>query len=219
MSSALIALAGFESYCGRSPDLVARDLEGFFALLTKWQKAQNLVSRETLSSFWERHVRDSLQLLPLLEPNQQIIVDLGSGGGFPAIPLAIASQGSLSQFIMVDSNRRKISFLRAAILEFDLNAQALDQRIEDVDLSDIGAPDLITCRATASLEQILKLSRPLRTPETSALLHKGREFREEIIKARAKFDFDVVSYPSETDPDSAILRLTQIQDQSITKDS
>jgi 16S rRNA (guanine527-N7)-methyltransferase len=65
---------------------VEADLDAYEALLRKWNAVQNLVSRETLHELRPRHIDDSLQLLPLMRPSDRRIIDLGSGGGFPAIP-------------------------------------------------------------------------------------------------------------------------------------
>ena len=68
---------------------VQSDLDTFASLLRKWNAVQNLVSRETLDELWPRHIDDSLEILPLLRSTDLSILDIGSGGGFPAIPLAI----------------------------------------------------------------------------------------------------------------------------------
>jgi len=89
------------------------DLEHYAALLRKWNAVQNLVSRETLAEIWPRHIEDSLQLVPLLRPHDRQIIDLGSGGGLPAIPMAIASRETERRFTLVEPVAKKASFLRA----------------------------------------------------------------------------------------------------------
>ena len=93
-AAAVEAIQPYVQYLSRLPSEVAGDFECFEALLVKWQKAQNLVSRETLTSFWTRHVVDSLQLLRRLEPSDATFLDLGSGGGFPAIPRRVGRPGA-----------------------------------------------------------------------------------------------------------------------------
>ncbi|MCB1516239.1 MAG: 16S rRNA (guanine(527)-N(7))-methyltransferase RsmG [Hyphomicrobiaceae bacterium] len=205
------ALEGFEDALTRPTNLVVGELESFFAELQKWQRAQNLVSRETLGNFWNRHVRDSLQLLPHLSGLGKNMIDAGSGGGFPALPVAIAQKGSDRRFVLIESNRRKVSFLRAMIRRFELNAIVIDKRIEAVDPDLIGTVDVITSRATASLSDLLDWTTRLRNPDSVALLHKGREFREEVANALKVWQFDVLEIPSVTDPESAILKLSRIR--------
>ncbi len=87
---------------GRPVPEVVRDLQTYEALLRKWQNVQNLVSRETLPQLWDRHFIDSLQVLSSLKVADRLILDIGSGGGFPALPSAIASKGLNRHFVLVE---------------------------------------------------------------------------------------------------------------------
>ena len=84
------AIAPYAAHFTRPAADVAKDLESYAQLLHKWQAVQNLVSRETLNDVWNRHFVDSLQILSLLKQDDVAFLDLGSGGGLPALPLAIA---------------------------------------------------------------------------------------------------------------------------------
>ena len=64
-------------------------LEEYAALLAKWNPVINLVSKSTLPDVWQRHMRDSAQLWPLCPKGARLWVDMGSGGGFPGIVIAI----------------------------------------------------------------------------------------------------------------------------------
>ncbi|MCB9992495.1 MAG: 16S rRNA (guanine(527)-N(7))-methyltransferase RsmG [Hyphomicrobiaceae bacterium] len=215
VESARSAFSGFEDHLVRPVEVVVSDLESFFANLKKWQVAQNLVSRETLEQFWFRHVRDSLQLLPLLSELGGRIVDIGSGGGFPALPLAIALRGGRHEFTLVESNRRKASFLRTMIRTFELQGVVLDQRAELLGAADVGQVDVLTSRATASLVNLLEWTAKMRHPDTVALVHKGREYREEVAFALNTWQFDVVEIPSLTASDSALLKLSRIMPRTL----
>ncbi|MGE0605185.1 MAG: 16S rRNA (guanine(527)-N(7))-methyltransferase RsmG, partial [Xanthobacteraceae bacterium] len=89
----------------------AERLDRFVAHFLKWQQAVQLVAPSTLNTVWTRHIADSLQLLPDIEDAKEI-VDVGSGGGFPGLVLAIASPDK--NFHLVESDTRKASFLRVA---------------------------------------------------------------------------------------------------------
>ncbi len=194
------------------------DLVAFQDLLQRWQKVQNLVSRETLNMFWTRHALDSLQLLAHLPTGVKRIVDVGSGGGFPAIPMAAALRDRGVDIHLVDSNRRKVSFLRAVSRELELGLSVHDCRIEALALSVFGdgggasgGVDVITSRATAPLGRLLALTRDLWGAETVGIFHKGVEFGEELKQARAKWQFDVVCCPSKTDKSGKILELRDVR--------
>src|SRR5690606_27442559 len=109
-----------------------RDLESYAQLLKKWQAVQNLVSRETLDAVWSRHFADSLQMLPLLTASDKQFLDLGSGGGFPALPLAIALKGPNHQFTLVEPTSRKVSFLRTVARELGLSVTVDGRRSQDI---------------------------------------------------------------------------------------
>lgn len=193
------------------PDRVARDLASLHRLLNKWQRVQNLVSRETLSGFWERHVADSLQLVPLLPERAGHILDLGSGGGFPALPLAIALKERGPALTLVESNGRKVAFLRAVARELALNVQVVDKRIEAVVSRETGPVDVITARALAGLPALCGYSWPFWRPETRALFHKGREHVEEIAESAAQWHHDVVIHDSVVERGGVILELSNLR--------
>ena len=189
------------------------DLEAFAALLRKWNAVQNLVSRETIGELWTRHIEDSLQLLPLFRPNDLDVIDLGSGGGLPAIPLAIASRGTERRFTLVEPIAKKAAFLRTAARELHLPVRVESVRAEQIDSRETF--DVITSRALAALPELLGLAGRLLRPEGHMLLHKGQTYREETSRAAAHFDFDVVVHPSETDAAGVILEISNLRAKSV----
>jgi 16S rRNA (guanine527-N7)-methyltransferase len=210
--AAVAAAAAYAGCLARPVDAVAADLDRYVALLERWQPAQNLVSRETLPAIWPRHIIDSLQVLRRLTPEDRTFLDLGSGGGFPAIPLAIARKGlpGLS-FVLLESNGRKVSFLRAVARTFDLPVRVAGGRIEAFDSRETGHPDVVTSRALASLDRLCHLAAPHFGPGTRALFHKGRDAGEELAKARAEWELDVVSWPSDTSNDGVLLEIRNMR--------
>ncbi len=207
------ALAALErAGCAVSdPDRAAGDLVTLQQLLTKWQRVQNLVSRETLAGFWERHVADSLQVAPLFPAGTGHVLDLGSGGGFPALPVAIAFKDRDVRFTLVESNRRKVSFLRAVTRELGLAVTVVDKRIEAVVSRETDPVDVITARAVAALPALCGFSAPFWQAETRALFHKGREHVEEIAESAAHWHHDVVIHTSVVDRSGVILELTNLR--------
>jgi 16S rRNA (guanine527-N7)-methyltransferase len=208
-------LAPYAAHFTRPVDAVARDLESYANLLAKWQKVQNLVSRETLRDVWTRHFTDSLQALSSLSDTDHTFMDLGSGGGFPALPLAIARKGSGQQFTLIEPTARKVSFLRTVARELDLNVVVIGRRTDEIDSRETGQPDVITSRALASLTQLCDWMEPFWGPQTRAVLHKGREHVEELAETSALWDFDVLTSPSDTDPGSAILEIRNLRRKSV----
>lgn len=198
----------------RPADQVAADLVRFQVLLGRWQAAKNLVSRETLEEFWTRHVIDSLQVLPILPEKSALVLDLGSGGGFPALPLAIARVGSGTRFVLCDSNKRKTAFLRTVVRELALEADVLSGRIEDQVSRETARADVVLARALAPLNQLMQLSFPLVSPSGILIFHKGRENAREIDEAGANWHFDVVRHKSATDDQGVLLEIGNLRPRS-----
>lgn len=208
--SAAEVLPPYERFLCRPPSEVAADLESFAGLLAKWNRAQNLVSRETANSVWIRHIADSLQVLRYLRDTDGTILDLGSGGGFPAIPIAIASKGRRS-VILVEPTAKKASFLRTVSREIGLGLRVENRRAEDLSPAELPPIDVITSRALAPLAELCRLAAPFFGPTTRALFHKGREHVDELAESDAVWHHDVVVHPSDTDPEGVLLELCNLR--------
>lgn len=191
-------------------ELIA-DLVVLLQLLEKWQKVQNLVSRETLGDFWTRHVADSLQLVKWMPDQAPHVVDLGSGGGFPALPLAICFKDTGAKFTLVESNSRKVAFLRAVTRELKLPVHVLDKRIDSIVSRETGQVDVFTARALAPLSKLCGFIHPLWSPQSRALFHKGREHVEESRESDAYWHHDVLKHKSAVDPQGVVIELTSLR--------
>ena len=198
----------YASLLSRPIEDVAQDLERFCALVTKWNAAQNLVSRETADALWSRHVADSLQLVRLLSQADGRFVDIGSGGGFPALPLAIALKGSGASHLLIESNSKKASFLRACIRELGIAARVEAVRAERSDSRE--TPHVVTARAVAPLQLLLGLCAPWLVGSARGLFHKGREYGHEVEAARKQWRFDVAVHPSDVDPSGVVLEVRNL---------
>jgi 16S rRNA (guanine527-N7)-methyltransferase len=209
-------IAPYAAHFTRPAEQVAADLESYAQLLRKWQAVQNLVSRETLDEVWSRHFVDSLQVLKLLNPSDHAFLDLGSGGGFPALPLAIALKSANHHFTLIEPNGRKVSFLRTVARELKLQVTVEGRRSDQVDSRETPTPDVITSRALASLITLCGWMDPFFAPQSRAILHKGREHVEELAESTAHWHHDVVITKSDTDPSGVLLSLTNLREKSVS---
>ncbi|HQZ12274.1 MAG TPA: 16S rRNA (guanine(527)-N(7))-methyltransferase RsmG [Devosia sp.] len=210
MSQAHDVLWPYADHLSRPLPEVAEDLEAFAALLFKWNKAQNLVSRETVGDLWPRHIADSLQVLPLLKESDVTLLDLGSGGGFPSIPVAIASKGQRNP-ILVEPIGKKASFLKAVNRELGLGMRVESVRAESLDPENCPPVDVVTSRALAPLTALCSMALPFWRPNTRAIFHKGREHVEELAESGASYYFDVVVHPSRTDDSGVLIELSKLR--------
>ena len=184
-------------------------LDLFVALLLAWQTKTNLVANSTLAELWTRHIEDSLQLAALA-PNVARWCDLGSGGGFPAIVLAIAQVGLPGAHVdLIESNDKKAAFLRAAIRETGVAATVHAARIEDCGPI-LAKADAVSARALASLDMLLGFVHGHIRPEIPCYFAKGGQHGEEIIDASRHWRFTLVKHASATRADAAILEIRDI---------
>jgi 16S rRNA (guanine527-N7)-methyltransferase len=182
-------------------------LARFVALVEKWQRVENLVAESTLRDIWRRHVADSAQLVPLF-PVASRWLDLGSGGGFPGLVIAILVADRPGAVVhLVESNSRKCAFLRAAQRETGAPAIVHHGRIADVLAGWSDPVDVITARALAPLTELLRMTGPLISAERPAAFLKGADYRTEIDEAAQTFDLDLVEHPSRVADGSVILEV------------
>lgn len=174
--------------------------------LVKWQARINLVGPDTIPNLWSRHFLDSMQLLAAM-PEAREIVDLGSGAGFPGLVLAIALKGIDGAHVtLVESNAKKVAFLRHVIQLTGAPARVLAMRLEQA-LPMLGTVDVVTARALAPLHQLLDWCEPLLKTGTIGLFPKGRDLDQEMAIAARYWDVDCEIIPSLVAAGSSILKI------------
>ncbi|ESY30642.1 16S rRNA (guanine(527)-N(7))-methyltransferase RsmG [Mesorhizobium sp. LNJC391B00] len=182
----------------------------FEQLFLKWNRSINLAAPSTLDDVWGRHILDSAQLARIA-PQAKRWADLGSGGGFPGLVMAfLLVERDGASIDLVESNRKKASFLQAVIGQFGLPARVVARRIDD-SYALVSAPEIITARALAALPALLDLSAPWLTKGSRALFHKGRDYRSEVEESTHRWAFDLVEHPSMTDAHGVILEVTDLR--------
>ena len=188
----------------KHPPPVQAALAAFAALLLRWNRTVNLIARRDEPHLWQRHIEDSLQLIPHITPRPDRAIDLGSGAGFPGLVLAIATG---IPFDLIESDHRKAAFLREAARATNAPATIHASRIEATDLSP--AP-LVTARALAPLPELLALAAPKLAPNGFCLFLKGANVASELTAATAQWHMRCEQFPSRTHPTGCILRLSEI---------
>jgi 16S rRNA (guanine527-N7)-methyltransferase len=184
-------------------------LQAYSDLVRKWNPKVNLVSRVSLSDLWERHILDSLQLLDINTcPDRW--VDLGSGGGFPGLVVAICLQETASDAVvtLVESDQRKAAFLRTVIRTLDLNATVLAQRAEDIPPLDATT---LSARALAPLTKLLGYAAQHLQEDGAAIFPKGASWEKELSDASQEWCFVSQAIKSRTEPDACLLVIRDIK--------
>ena len=167
------------------PYLTDNQLEKFEMLLPlykHWNEKINVVSRKDIDQLYIHHVLHSLTVIPFYPlVNKGEILDLGTGGGFPGIPLSIYYPET--SFTLIDGTAKKIKVVNEIIRELGLeNAKAFAQRAEDTRLKF----DMVLTRGVSSIQQLLFWARPLLKKKhihaypNGLIAYKGGDLRKEI---------------------------------------
>ncbi len=187
----------------------AERLATYAARLREWNPRINLVSKSSLDDLETRHFADSLQLFSLAAHPVRHWVDVGSGGGFPGLVIAIRAMeaGSPSRVTLIESDQRKAAFLRTVIRETAAPAVVLCDRIETAPPQHA---DVVSARALTDLSQLLDYAARHLDPNGVCLFPKGATWQKELPAARARWHFDLEATKSLTDADAVILQIKGI---------
>jgi 16S rRNA (guanine527-N7)-methyltransferase len=180
-------------------------LRQFAGLVEKWSPKINLVSKGDLALVWERHVQDSLSLVPHIPKGVARAIDLGSGAGFPGMVLAIATG---IEFTLIESDTRKAAFLMEAARATGAPVKVLNTRIE---LAKTVPAPLVTARALAPLDKLLGLALPHLAENGVCLFPKGRTAEDELTVAKGLWHMTVERILSPLDRQASILKVNDLR--------
>lgn len=186
----------------------------YAAYLEEWQQTLNLVSRNSVPDLWDRHMRDSIQLVEHLPDDARSITDIGSGAGFPGLVLAIVT-GLPTE--LIESHVRKGAFLREVAAATNAPVTVTTARVEDIARerwpqrheSVENSVGVLTVRALAPLEKLCGMADLLGAE--CCLIMKGGRWREELTVAEKRWRIKHQTFESVTSPESRILRITGLK--------
>jgi len=155
--------------------------------LTKWSKVYNLVSANELPNIYQKHIADSLVVAPWI--GQGNVIDIGTGAGFPGIPLAIISPEQ--KFTLLDSSGKKTRFLTQVVSELALkNIRIVNQRVENDDSGELFS--IIICRAFSSIQAMIQLSAHLLRSNGRYYFMKSQYVEQELTQLPAHMQYEVI---------------------------
>ena len=202
-------------------------------LLQTWNRRTTLVQKDTLGDFYNRHILDSLQIIPLIEhfvselplliklstiisqpdtrldkPSESVanisIVDVGTGAGFPGLVLAMCGFKNVT---LCESNHRKCIFLEEVARQTHTDVCIVNQRIEEIDQKF----DLMVSRACTDLNGLCSMMQQVSRTSSFGIFHKGKNWKEEVRVARKRWDFDMECYQSLTSETGSIIFLYKLE--------
>ena len=168
--------------------------------LLKANRKHNFISKSTESHIWSRHILDSAQLVKYINFNKGSLSDLGSGGGFPGLVLAIYNQNFNFHVKLYEKSPIKREFLDEMIgklkIKASLFSNVFDEKIES---------DYIVSRAFKKLDKIIQVSREIAKKPHKLIVLKGQNAQEEAIKAFKNYKYSYKLEKSMTDEKSKII--------------
>jgi len=182
MNEGLLAL-GIQELGLNLSDTNIADLELFLQEMGRWNQVHNLTAIEGEQDSVRLHLIDSIAVLPIMRQflgdSSPKIADLGSGGGLPAIPIAILQPEW--QLTLIEAVRKKTAFLQHVRGKLKLkNIEVLSERVEDVAVQQTAQFDAVISRAFTSLARFLDLSLPLLKAGGLVFAMKGKRADEEM---------------------------------------
>lgn len=159
--------------------------------LVLWNKAYNLTAIRDPKEMLVKHILDSLSILKDLPKGR--LLDIGTGGGMPGMIIALCQPER--QCVLLDSNGKKIRFLKQFIADFKLtNVIAVQTRVENEDsIHDLGQFDVITSRAFASLTDFINASKPYMHQDSIIASMKGLVPHDEVEAFKNEFSCDIIA--------------------------
>ena len=206
--------SNFLNYSCLEPLNVSRetfpDLEEFRQIIIKKNKTINLISKQSEKISKERHIIDSAQIIDIIDLNQQICTDIGSGSGLPGIVLAIIMKHKNSEmkFKLYEKSFHKSNFLKEVSNKFNLNVEVLQKDIfEEKNLSS----DIIVARAFKPLPVILDLVHSNFKFFKEVILFLGKNGKILLQEALREWKFEFDEKKSITNLNSTILKIKNLE--------
>ena len=163
--------------------LLNKKLEEYYSLVIEYNKVMNLTSITEKNEFYDKHFYDSLFIDEIYDFQNKVIMDLGSGAGFPGIPLAICHPEA--KFYLVEPIKKRCNFLTLVKEKLGLNnVYVINKRSEDLDETFNEKFDLILSRAVAKLNILVEISVKFLKINGILIFSKGLNYQGEINEAK-----------------------------------
>ena len=205
-----IQIDTFSRYTQVSRETIT-SLKKYENLLIKANKTLNLVGKSTIKDIWTRHFLDSVQVIDFIDKNDNSLVDLGSGAGFPGLVLAITLKDRKIplKVKLIEKSPKKVKFLKNVIDELHLNVEVINKNIlED---SKKLLEDVFVARAFKPLKIILQLIHNKAENWKKIFIFLGKTGRSELLQASKSWDIKYKQRMSITSSDSIVIEINKLK--------
>jgi 16S rRNA (guanine527-N7)-methyltransferase len=187
-----------------------RSLEKYENLVISANKMQNLIGSSTVNNIWSRHITDSFQIIDFIDKNHKILVDIGTGAGFPGIVLSIAANDRKIplKVVLVEKSPKKVKFLENTIKKLDLKIKIISKNVfEEKKITG----DVFVARAFKPLSIILKLIHNKSLNYKNFFIFLGKTGNAELLQASKNWNIEYKQRVSVTSNDSTILEIKKLK--------
>ena len=183
----------------------------FKDILLKSNKNLNLVGKSTLNNIWIRHFLDSAQAIDFIDKKCNIMVDLGSGAGFPGLVLSMIAKDRKFPLKtkLIEKSAKKSIFLENVIEELSLSAEVINENI--FNNANIFSGDVFVARAFKPLAKILELMHSNVKNWKKMILFLGKTGKRDLYEATKIWDIEYKQRVSVTNTDSIILEINKLK--------
>ena len=159
-----------------------QDFAVFYEALVAYNKHTNLTTITKEEDFIIKHIIDSVSLLAFVDLKQKTkIADIGTGAGFPGIPLKIMAPEI--ELTLIESNGKKISFLKEVISKLNIEANIVHQRAEEYAINNQKKFDIVVSRAVAELRELIEISIPMLKVKGIFYAYKSNKYQNELLES------------------------------------
>ena len=186
-------------------------LKKYENLIIESNKKLNLIGKSTIESIWIRHFLDSAQVIDLIDKNDKLIMDLGTGAGLPGLILSILLKDRMnnSKIKLIEKSVKKFFFLETVKKELDLNVEIINENI--LKNEKYLQADIILARAFKPLKSILELIHNKSKNWEKIIIFMGKNGKQELLQASKIWDIEYKQRVSITSIDSHILEINKIR--------
>ena len=186
-------------------------LKKYEDILIEANKTLNLIGNSTIKDIWTRHFLDSVQVIDFIDENDKMLVDLGSGAGFPGLVLAIALKDRKIplKIKLIEKSPKKVKFLKNLINELHLNVEVINKNIleEPIKFFD----DVFITRAFKPLKMILQLMHNKAKNWKKIFIFLGKTGKSELLQASKSWEIEYKQRVSITSDDSTVIEINKLK--------
>ena len=186
-------------------------LKKYEEILNKANKGFNLIGNSTVNDIWIRHFLDSAQVIDFIDKNDKMLVDMGSGAGFPGLVIAILAKDKKIplKIKLIDKSPKKIKFLEEVIKKLKLNVETRNENILDSQMKFYN--DVFIARAFKPLATILELIHNKAINCKKFFVYLGKTGKNEVLHASKVWDIEYKQRMSLTSNDSIYIEINKLK--------